>query len=133
MKRLRILIIVMAGLLATATAAQADQIGTALTGYEETPAAVSTTATGEFIRLYRCLVAWKLARPTRTYTRASRREARYAARSAPSANSVLVARRVWQLGRGSTSPTEKEKGTSFYISISLLVALLVLGLRSKPS
>jgi hypothetical protein len=48
MKRLRILIIVMAGLLATATAAQADQIGTALTGYEETPAAVSTTATGEF-------------------------------------------------------------------------------------
>jgi len=38
----------MAGLLATATAAQADQIGTALTGYEETPAAVSTTASGEF-------------------------------------------------------------------------------------
>jgi CHRD domain len=48
MKRLRILIIVTAGLLATATAAQADQIGTALTGYEETPAAVSTTASGEF-------------------------------------------------------------------------------------
>jgi hypothetical protein len=50
MKRLQILVMVMvmAGLLVTATAAKADQIGALLTGYEETPAAVSTTATGEF-------------------------------------------------------------------------------------
>ena len=46
MKRLQILIIVMAGLLATATAAKADQIRALLTGYEETPAAVSTVAGG---------------------------------------------------------------------------------------
>ena len=49
MKRLRILIIVMVGLLATATAAKADQIRALLTGYEETPAAVSTTGRGLFI------------------------------------------------------------------------------------
>ena len=49
MKRLRILIITMAGLLATATVAKADQIRALLTGYEETPAAVSTTARGVFI------------------------------------------------------------------------------------
>jgi hypothetical protein len=48
MKRLGILIIVMAGFLAIATSAKADQIGALLTGYEETPAAVSTTASGEF-------------------------------------------------------------------------------------
>jgi CHRD domain len=48
MKRLQILVMVMAGFLVTATAAKADQIGALLTGYEETPAAVSTTATGEF-------------------------------------------------------------------------------------
>ena len=45
--RLRVLIAVMAGLLATATAAKADQIGALLTGYEESPS-VSTTASGEF-------------------------------------------------------------------------------------
>ena len=49
MKRLQILIIVMVGLLATATAAKADQIRALLTGYEETPAAVSTTGRGVFI------------------------------------------------------------------------------------
>ena len=48
MKRLQILIIVMVGLLATATA-RADQIRALLTGYEETPAAVSTTGGGEFV------------------------------------------------------------------------------------
>jgi CHRD domain len=48
MKRLRILVMVMAGLLATATAAKADQLSALLTGYEETPAAVSTTGRGEF-------------------------------------------------------------------------------------
>ena len=48
MKRLGILIIVMAGFLATASVAKADQISALLTGYEETPAAVSTTASGEF-------------------------------------------------------------------------------------
>ena len=48
MKRLRILITVMAGFLATATVAKADQIGALLTGYEETPAAVSTTGEGTF-------------------------------------------------------------------------------------
>jgi hypothetical protein len=47
MKRLRILVMVMAGLLVTATAAKADQIGAVLTGYEESPS-VSTTAGGEF-------------------------------------------------------------------------------------
>ena len=49
MKRLRILIIVMVGLLATATVAKADQIRALLTGYEETPAAVSTTGRGLFL------------------------------------------------------------------------------------
>ncbi len=49
MKRLRILIIAMAGLLATATAAKADQLRALLTGYEETPSAVSTTGRGEFV------------------------------------------------------------------------------------
>jgi hypothetical protein len=48
MKRLQILIMIMAGLLATATVAKADQIRALLTGYEETPAAVSTTGRGEF-------------------------------------------------------------------------------------
>jgi hypothetical protein len=48
MKRLRILIMVGVGLLATATMAKADQIRALLTGYEETPAAVSTTGRGEF-------------------------------------------------------------------------------------
>ena len=48
MKRLSIFIMVMAGLLATATAAKADQLRALLTGYEETPAAVSTTGRGEF-------------------------------------------------------------------------------------
>src|SRR5882724_3170858 len=49
MERLRIFIMVMAGLLATATVAKADQIRALLTGYEETPAAVSTVARGLFI------------------------------------------------------------------------------------
>jgi CHRD domain len=49
MKRLRVLIPVMAGLLVTATAAKADQIRALLTGYEETPAAVSTTGRGVFV------------------------------------------------------------------------------------
>src|SRR6516162_6799205 len=49
MKRLQILILVMVGPLATATVAKADQIRALLTGYEETPAAVSTTGRGEFI------------------------------------------------------------------------------------
>jgi hypothetical protein len=49
MKRLQILIIVMVGLLVTATGAKADQIRALLTGYEETPAAVSTTGRGVFI------------------------------------------------------------------------------------
>jgi CHRD domain len=49
MKRLRIFIIAMAGLLATATVAKAEQIRALLTGYEETPSAVSTTGRGEFI------------------------------------------------------------------------------------
>jgi hypothetical protein len=46
--RLRVLIAVMGGVLATVTAAKADQISALLTGYEETPAAVSTTGRGEF-------------------------------------------------------------------------------------
>src|SRR5438034_1743801 len=49
MKRLGIFIVVVAGLLATATVARADQIRALLTGYEETPAAVSTTGRGEFV------------------------------------------------------------------------------------
>src|SRR5215813_2115110 len=49
MKRLSIFIMVMAGLLAIATAAKADQLRALLTGYEETPAAVSTTGRGEFV------------------------------------------------------------------------------------
>jgi hypothetical protein len=49
MKRSRIFIIAMAGLLATATVAKAEQIRALLTGYEETPSAVSTTGRGEFI------------------------------------------------------------------------------------
>src|SRR5262245_24094631 len=48
MKRLSIFIAVMAGLLATASMAKADQLRALLTGYEETPAAVSTTARGVF-------------------------------------------------------------------------------------
>jgi len=47
--RLRVLIAVMGGVLATATAAKADQLRAILTGYEETPSAVSTTGRGEFI------------------------------------------------------------------------------------
>jgi hypothetical protein len=47
MKRLGTLIAVMAGLLVTAAAANADQIRALLTGYEESPS-VSTTAKGEF-------------------------------------------------------------------------------------
>ena len=47
MKRLQMLIIVMVGLLVTATGAKADQIRALLTGYEESPS-VSTTARGEF-------------------------------------------------------------------------------------
>src|SRR6266550_1641142 len=47
MKRLRTFTMVAAGLLTTATAAKADQIGAPLTGYEESPS-VSTTASGEF-------------------------------------------------------------------------------------
>jgi len=45
--RVKALIAVMGGLLATATLATADQIGALLTGYEESPA-VSTTGRGEF-------------------------------------------------------------------------------------
>src|SRR5262245_43719316 len=45
--RLRVLMAVMGGLLATATMAKADQIGALLTGYEESPS-VSTTGRGEF-------------------------------------------------------------------------------------
>jgi CHRD domain len=45
--RLRVLMAVMGGLLATATMAKADQIGALLTGYEESPS-VSTTGTGAF-------------------------------------------------------------------------------------
>jgi hypothetical protein len=48
MQRLGILMMVIGGFLAIATLAKADQIGALLTGYEETPAAVSTTASGEF-------------------------------------------------------------------------------------
>jgi hypothetical protein len=48
MKRLSIFIMVMGGLLTIATVAKADQIRALLTGYEETPAAVSTTGRGVF-------------------------------------------------------------------------------------
>src|SRR6266850_2201253 len=46
--RLRVLIAVMGGVLATATAAKADQLRALLTGYEESPS-VSTTARGLFV------------------------------------------------------------------------------------
>jgi hypothetical protein len=46
--RCRVLIAVMGILLAVATVAKAEQLGALLTGYEETPAAVSTTGRGEF-------------------------------------------------------------------------------------
>src|SRR5262245_33750748 len=49
MKRLSIFFLVMAGLLITAAVAEAEQISALLTGYEETPAAVSTTGRGEFV------------------------------------------------------------------------------------
>src|SRR5262245_44142393 len=48
MKRLSIFVMVMAGLLITANMAKAEQISALLTGYEDTPAAVSTTGRGEF-------------------------------------------------------------------------------------
>ena len=48
MKRLGIAIVAMAGVWATATVAAADQLRAVLTGYEETPAAVSTTGRGQF-------------------------------------------------------------------------------------
>jgi CHRD domain len=48
MKRVSIFIAVMTGLLVTVTAAKADQLRAILTGYEETPSAVSTTGRGEF-------------------------------------------------------------------------------------
>ena len=46
--RCRVLMAVMGILLAIATVTTAEQIGALLTGYEETPAAVSTTGRGEF-------------------------------------------------------------------------------------
>jgi hypothetical protein len=46
--RCRVLIAVMGILLAVATVAKAEQLGALLTGYEETPSAVSTTGRGEF-------------------------------------------------------------------------------------
>src|SRR5215469_18368681 len=45
--RCRVLLVVTAGLLATAPIAKAQQIGALLTGYDEVPS-VSTTASGEF-------------------------------------------------------------------------------------
>jgi hypothetical protein len=48
MKRIPILIVVMAGLLTTATLARGETFQAALTGYEESPS-VSTAATGNFI------------------------------------------------------------------------------------
>ena len=48
MKRLAIAIMAMTGFLATATAAKSEQIRAVLTGYEETPSAVSTTGRGVF-------------------------------------------------------------------------------------
>ena len=48
MKRSSILIMVMAGLLTTASVARGESVQATLTGYEETPAAVSTAASGEF-------------------------------------------------------------------------------------
>ena len=47
MQRLRILIVIVAGLLATTTFANAERIEAELTGYEEVPA-VSTLASGDF-------------------------------------------------------------------------------------
>jgi CHRD domain len=47
MKRLRIFIMVMAGLLATATSARSETLQATLTGYEESPS-VSTVASGDF-------------------------------------------------------------------------------------
>src|SRR4029077_6496268 len=49
MKRLRVLVPVMAGLLVTATAAKADQIQPLLPGYEAPPPAVSPTGRGVFV------------------------------------------------------------------------------------
>ena len=46
--RTSILLAMMGSLLATAPVVTAEQIGALLTGYEETPAAVSTTGRGEF-------------------------------------------------------------------------------------
>jgi hypothetical protein len=48
MKRLLFVSMAMAGLLATAAVANAEHIRALLTGYEETPAAVSTTGRGTF-------------------------------------------------------------------------------------
>jgi hypothetical protein len=45
----QVFVVIMASLLATATVAKADQVRALLTGYEETPAAVSTTGRGEFV------------------------------------------------------------------------------------
>jgi hypothetical protein len=47
MKRLGILVVVMAGLLATATVARSETLQATLTGYEEVPS-VSTVANGDF-------------------------------------------------------------------------------------
>jgi CHRD domain len=47
MERLRIFVMVMAGLLATATAARSESLQATLTGYEESPS-VSTVANGDF-------------------------------------------------------------------------------------
>jgi hypothetical protein len=47
MKRLQVLIMVMAGLLTTATVARGETLGATLTGYEENPP-VSTVANGDF-------------------------------------------------------------------------------------
>src|SRR5438132_8027494 len=49
MKGLRVFVPVMAGILVTATAAKADQVRALRTGYQETPAAVSTTGRGVFV------------------------------------------------------------------------------------
>ena len=46
--RRKVLLAFIGSLFATATTAKAEQIGALLTGYEETPAAVSTTGRGEF-------------------------------------------------------------------------------------
>ena len=47
MKSLRMLIVVVAGLLATATLARGETLNATLTGYEESPS-VSTVANGDF-------------------------------------------------------------------------------------